>query len=58
MKQLFILFKFLIATFAYVYGNPKRLINGYDSFGNICASEQNEKFGDFELSGVKTSDKP
>ncbi|GAB1859117.1 Choline transporter-like protein [Camponotus japonicus] len=57
---LFIAFWFLmilIAAFAIVYGNPLRLINGYDSFGNTCGTK-NPKFGSMELSGQDTSDKP
>ncbi|XP_029154724.1 CTL-like protein 1 isoform X2 [Nylanderia fulva] len=48
----------LIAAFAIVYGNPVRLINGYDSFGNTCGVKYNPKFGSMELSGQDTSDKP
>ncbi|KYN03777.1 PREDICTED: CTL-like protein 1 [Cyphomyrmex costatus] len=48
----------LIAAFAIVYGNPLRLINGYDSFGNTCGMKNNPKFGSMELSGQDTSDKP
>ncbi|KAK0083622.1 hypothetical protein PV325_008487 [Microctonus aethiopoides] len=58
---LFISFWFLmimIAAFALVYGNPLRLINGYDSFGNTCGMKNNAKFGRMELSGQDTSDKP
>ncbi|XP_011296701.1 CTL-like protein 1 [Fopius arisanus] len=58
---LFIIFWFamiMIAAFALVYGNPLRLINGYDSFGNTCGTQNNPKFGDMELSGQDTSDKP
>ncbi|PSN48822.1 CTL-like protein 1 [Blattella germanica] len=58
---LFVLFWFVmifIAAFAYVYGNPLRLINGYDSFGNTCGYPYNEKMGNLELSGLNTSDKP
>ncbi|KMQ90399.1 ctl-like protein 1-like protein [Lasius niger] len=58
---LFITFWFLmilIAAFAIVYGNPIRLINGYDSFGNTCGMKNNPKFGSMELSGQDTSDKP
>ncbi|XP_076162811.1 choline transporter-like protein 1 isoform X2 [Ptiloglossa arizonensis] len=57
----FIVFWFLmilIAAFALVYGNPLRLINGYDSFGNTCGMKNNPKFGSMELSGQDTSDKP
>ncbi|XP_015511802.1 choline transporter-like 1 isoform X2 [Neodiprion pinetum] len=58
---LFILFWFLmilIAAFALVYGNPIRLINGFDSFDNTCGVKNNKKFGNMELSGQDTSDKP
>lgn len=47
-----------IAVFAFVYGNPVRLINGYDSFGNTCGVEHNERFQNFRLSGLNTIDKP
>ncbi|RLU24174.1 hypothetical protein DMN91_004384 [Ooceraea biroi] len=57
---LFLAFWFLmivIAAFAVVYGNPMRLVHGYDSFGNTCGTK-NKKFGSMELSGQDTSDKP
>ncbi|XP_069703393.1 choline transporter-like 1 [Periplaneta americana] len=57
---MFIVFWFVmifIAAFAYVYGNPLRLINGYDSFGNTCGTANNEKMGGFALSGLDTTDK-
>ncbi|KDR21092.1 CTL-like protein 1 [Zootermopsis nevadensis] len=57
---IFILFWFVmiyIAAFAYVYGDPLKLINGYDSFGNTCGVPNNEKMGGLELSGLDTSDK-
>ncbi|XP_025423200.1 CTL-like protein 1 [Sipha flava] len=44
-----------IAVFAFVYGDPLRLINGHDSFGNTCGSSSNSKMG--ELSGLDTTDK-
>nr|CAD7408778.1 unnamed protein product [Timema cristinae] len=47
----------VIAAFAIVYGNPLRLINGYDSFGNTCGTSNNEKMGGLALSGMDTSDK-
>lgn len=53
-----IILQILIAAFALVYGNPLRLINGYDSFGNTCGMKNNPKFGSMELSGQDTSDKP
>ncbi|XP_011501769.1 PREDICTED: CTL-like protein 1 [Ceratosolen solmsi marchali] len=58
---LFIAFWFLmilIAAFSFVYGDPIRLVNGYDSFGNTCGVKNNQKFGSMELSGQDTNDKP
>ncbi|XP_050304964.1 choline transporter-like 1 [Anthonomus grandis grandis] len=58
---LYILFWFLmviIAAFSFVYGNPLRIINGYDSFGNICGTKNNKPMGNFTWSGLDTSDKP
>ncbi|XP_014205410.1 CTL-like protein 1 [Copidosoma floridanum] len=58
---LFILFwalMILLAVFSFVYGSPIRLIHGYDSFGNVCGVKNNQKFGNMELSGQDTSDKP
>lgn len=60
MLVLFILFWFLlilIAAFALVFGHPKRLIHGYDDFGNICGTK-NEKIGDLEHSGLDMTEKP
>ncbi|GLH14487.1 uncharacterized protein GBIM_18877 [Gryllus bimaculatus] len=57
---LFIAFLFLlifIASFAFVYGNPLRLLNGYDTFGNTCGTSKNEKIGNLSLSGLDTIDK-
>jgi solute carrier family 44 protein 1 (choline transporter-like protein) len=53
----FVMFQILIAAFALVYGNPKRLINGMDSFGNVCGTT-NEKFGSLNFSGIDMTDKP
>lgn len=47
----------LIAAFSFVYGNPVRIINGYDSFGNTCGSK-NKAMGNLELSGQDTTTKP
>ncbi|ENN75884.1 choline transporter-like 1 [Dendroctonus ponderosae] len=58
---LYILFWFLmviIAAFSFVYGNPIRIINGYDSFGNTCGTRHNRVMGNVSLSGQDTSDKP
>ncbi|XP_046407751.1 choline transporter-like 1 isoform X2 [Ischnura elegans] len=46
-----------IAAFAFVYGDPRRLINGYDSFGNTCGTS-NSDFHALDLSGVDLSDRP
>lgn len=51
-------FQIAIAVFAFVYGNPVRIINGFDSFGNTCGVEHNERFQNFKLSGLNTVDKP
>ncbi|XP_017469747.1 PREDICTED: CTL-like protein 1 [Rhagoletis zephyria] len=55
---IFWLFLIVIAIFSFVYGNPLRVINGYDSFGNTCGVNRNEKFTNFPLSGMNTIDKP
>ncbi|CAI6366054.1 unnamed protein product [Macrosiphum euphorbiae] len=44
-----------IAVFAFIYGDPLRLINGHDSFGNTCGSSSNYKMGKF--SNLDTTDK-
>ena len=43
-------FQIFIAAFALVYGNPLRLVNGYDSFGNVCGSS-NADVIDQDVSG-------
>lgn len=48
----------IIAAFSFVYGNPIRIINGYDSFGNTCGTKHNKAMGEFSLSGLDTSQKP
>jgi solute carrier family 44 (choline transporter-like protein), member 1 len=55
---LFFFLQIVIAIFSFVYGNPVRLINGYDSFGNTCGVKSNDKFANFPLSGLNTIDKP
>ncbi|XP_063922141.1 choline transporter-like 1 isoform X2 [Zophobas morio] len=54
----FWLLMILIAAFSFVYGNPIRIINGYDSFGNTCGTKHNKNRSNLELSGIDTSDKP
>lgn len=51
------IFQIFIAAFALVFGHPKRLIHGYDDFGNICGT-QNEKIGSLEHSGLDMTEKP
>lgn len=46
-----------MAAIAFVYGNPQRLINGYDSFGNTCGVKSNKKVINFPLAGISTIDK-
>lgn len=48
----------LIAAFSFVYGNPIRIINGYDSFGNTCGTKYNSKMGTLQYSGMDMSNKP
>lgn len=55
---LFWILLLIIAVFSFVYGNPLRIINGYDSFGNTCGVKNNEKFSQFPLSGMNTEEKP
>lgn len=61
-QNFFFLFYFIqqivVAVFSFVYGNPIRLINGFDSFGNTCGVKTNEKFSNFPLSGKNMNDKP
>lgn len=57
LMKLFYL-QIVIAIFSFVYGNPLRVINGYDSFGNTCGVTKNERYKNFPLSGMNTIDKP
>ncbi|XP_046681197.1 choline transporter-like 1 isoform X2 [Homalodisca vitripennis] len=55
---LFWVLMILIAGFALVYGNPLRLIHGYDSFGNTCGSSYNDQLlTNGNLSGINTVNK-
>lgn len=54
----FFFFQIVIAIFSFVYGNPLRVINGYDSFGNTCGVKKNEHYPNYPLSGLNTIDKP
>jgi solute carrier family 44 protein 1 (choline transporter-like protein) len=51
LKQIF------IAAFAFVIGNPFRLIHGSDSFGNTCG-HKNEAFDELQLSGLDMTNRP
>jgi solute carrier family 44 (choline transporter-like protein), member 1 len=60
----FLLFFFasqiVIAGFAYAFGNPLKIINGYDSFGNTCGVSTNRREKELSetVSGISTIDKP
>lgn len=54
----FWLLMIVVAIFSFVYGNPLRLIYGYDSFGNTCGVAHNERFPEFPLSGKNTLNTP
>ncbi|XP_017777336.1 PREDICTED: CTL-like protein 1 [Nicrophorus vespilloides] len=47
-----------VAAFSFVYGNPIRIINGYDSFGNTCGTSNNKGMGNMDYTGLDTSSKP
>jgi len=47
-----------IAGYSFKYGDAKRLIYGYDSFGNICNQEHNSPIENMSLSGRNTSGLP
>lgn len=38
--------------------DPKRVINGFDSFGNTCGVKNNEKWQGADFSGMNTIDRP
>lgn len=40
-----------------MYGNPLRVINGFDSFGNTCGVKSNQKLTAAPVSGIGTLDK-
>ncbi|XP_050737491.1 choline transporter-like 1 [Eriocheir sinensis] len=39
---LFLVLMIFIAAFALVFGDPLRVVNGYDSFGNVCGSDNDD----------------
>jgi len=47
-----------IAVFSILHGNAKRLVYGYDSFGNICNQKHNTPVENMSLSGRDTSGLP
>lgn len=57
MVIIFFVFQIIVASISFVYGNPKRLINGFDSFGNTCGVKSNQKLINFPLAGISTIDK-
>jgi len=47
-----------IAVFSFLNGDAKRLIYGYDSFGNTCNQRHNSRIKNLSLSGRDTSGMP
>ncbi|CAB3252104.1 unnamed protein product [Arctia plantaginis] len=54
---LFWILMIIVAAISFVYGNPLRVINGFDSFGNTCGVKNNQKLMNFPLAGISTLDK-
>ncbi|XP_026328516.1 CTL-like protein 1 isoform X2 [Hyposmocoma kahamanoa] len=54
---LFWILMIIVAAISFVYGNPQRLINGYDSFGNTCGVKTNKKLLNLPIAGIGTEDK-
>ncbi|XP_063874718.1 choline transporter-like 1 isoform X2 [Scylla paramamosain] len=42
---LFLVLMIFIGAFALVFGDPLRVVNGYDSFGNVCGSDNEDMKG-------------
>ena len=53
-----VLLKAFIAGYSFMYGDARRLIYGYDSFGNICNQQKNTPIENMTLSGRDTSGMP
>ncbi|CAH0627232.1 unnamed protein product [Chrysodeixis includens] len=54
---LFWILMIIVAAISFVYGNPLRVINGFDSFGNTCGVKHNHKLTPAPVSGISTLDK-
>lgn len=46
-----------VASFALALGDPRRLVNGCDSFGNVCGA-RNAPMGRLAFSGMDATDRP
>ncbi|XP_050024903.1 choline transporter-like 1 [Dermacentor andersoni] len=46
-----------VASFALALGDPRRLVNGCDSFGNVCGA-RNAPMGRLAFSGMDLTDRP
>ncbi|XP_077494482.1 choline transporter-like 1 [Amblyomma americanum] len=62
LPWLFLLVAFLgaavfVASFALALGDPRRLVRGCDSFGNVCGA-RNAPLGSLSFSGLDARDKP
>jgi len=47
-----------IAVYSFLHGEARRMVYGYDSFGNICDQPQNSLIENMSLSGRNTSGMP
>jgi len=53
-----VLLQGFIAVFSFMFGDAKRLVYGYDSFGNTCNQQYNSRIDNVSLSGRDTSGMP
>ena len=59
MVLIFVLVQGYIAVYSFIKGDAKRLVYGYDSFGNTCNQEHNTPIENMSLlSGRDTSGLP
>ena len=54
---LFWMFLLIVAIFAFVVGDPMRLIYGSDSFGNVCGRRNNKINENYVFSGLDMTDR-
>ena len=56
-KSSYLLFQFYTGYLGYLTGDPYRLINGYDSFGNVCGRDNRKNITGAPLSGWDMSNR-